>query len=58
MTSAATMIDPTKVEAFRRDGFVRLEGLLAADEVAALGRSVDAAVAARTRNDARTLAEK
>lgn len=58
MSSATVEVDPAKVEAFRRDGFVRLEGLVDAAEIEALGLAVDAAVARRTRNDARALAEK
>ena len=57
-SATAAEIDPAKVDAFRRDGFVRLEGLVDAAEIEALGQAVDAAVAARTRNDTRALAEK
>ena len=53
----AALIDPADAETFRRDGFVRLKGLLDADEIAGLGRAVDAAVTARKRNDTRALAD-
>jgi len=43
---------------FRRDGYVHVPGLLAADELARLGAAVDEAVATRKRNDHRTLDEK
>ncbi len=46
------------IEAFRRDGFVVVEDLLDEGERARYGAAVDAAVAARTRRDARTLEEK
>jgi len=54
----AALVDRADVEAFRRDGFVHLKGLLGAEEIGRLGRAVDAAVTARTRNDARALADK
>src|SRR5665213_481214 len=54
----AALIDPADVETFRRGGFVHLKGLLDADEIAGLGRAVDAAVTARKRNDTRALADK
>lgn len=47
-----------EVEAFRRDGFVVVDGLLAEDERERYGRAVDAAVAARTRLDSRSVEEK
>jgi ectoine hydroxylase-related dioxygenase (phytanoyl-CoA dioxygenase family) len=55
---AADIIDPAQVEAFRRDGFVHLKGLIDPAEVVRLGRAVDAAVAARKRNDTRALSDK
>jgi ectoine hydroxylase-related dioxygenase (phytanoyl-CoA dioxygenase family) len=54
----AAVIDPAEVEAFRRDGFVHLKGLLDPAEVRRMGEAVDAAVTARKRNDTRMLAEK
>jgi hypothetical protein len=45
-------------EDFRRDGFVHVPGALDPAEVETLGAAVDHAVAARKRNDARTLDEK
>jgi ectoine hydroxylase-related dioxygenase (phytanoyl-CoA dioxygenase family) len=54
----AALVDRADVEAFRRDGFVHLKGLLRAEEIGRLGRAVDAAVTARTRNDARALTDK
>ena len=44
--------------AFRRDGFVHVAGVFEADEVVRHRAAVDAAVARRTRNDTRTLADK
>ncbi len=59
MAEAATaQVEPADVEAFRRDGFVHLEGLLDRAEVARLGAAVDQAVERRKRNDTRALAEK
>ena len=52
------VVDPVEVEAFRRDGFVHLQGLLDPAEVGRLRQAVDEAVAARKRNDTRALAEK
>ncbi len=46
------------IQAFRRDGFVVVEGLLDDDELERYGRAVDAGVAARTREDERHLSEK
>ncbi len=54
----ATAIDPAAIEAFARDGFVHLKGVLAPDEVAVYREAVDKAVARRKRNDPRELAEK
>jgi ectoine hydroxylase-related dioxygenase (phytanoyl-CoA dioxygenase family) len=47
-----------RIDAFRRDGFVRVPGLLDAAEVERFRAAVDRAVAARTAHDRRTLAEK
>ena len=52
------VLNPADMEAFRRDGFVHLKGLLGADEIARLGLAVDAAVTARKQNDTRALADK
>lgn len=50
--------DAEHLERFRRDGFVVVEGLIDPDERERYGRAVDAAVAARTRGDPRSLSEK
>ncbi len=52
------MIEETLIASFRRDGFVAVRGLLAAQEVAEFGAAVDEAVAVRKAQDRRTLAEK
>jgi ectoine hydroxylase-related dioxygenase (phytanoyl-CoA dioxygenase family) len=46
------------IETFRRDGFVRVPGLLDPAEVDRFRAAVDAGVAERTAHDRRTLAEK
>jgi ectoine hydroxylase-related dioxygenase (phytanoyl-CoA dioxygenase family) len=46
------------IEAFRRDGFVVVRGLIAPAEIAEHREAVDAAVADRTREDGRSLAER
>jgi ectoine hydroxylase-related dioxygenase (phytanoyl-CoA dioxygenase family) len=46
------------IQAFRRDGFAVVEGLLDDDELERYGNAVDVGVAARTREDERTLEEK
>src|SRR5262245_16122527 len=51
-------VRPARREAFERDGYVVVPGLLTPDELASLGAAVDAAVAARTAWDRRPLAEK
>jgi ectoine hydroxylase-related dioxygenase (phytanoyl-CoA dioxygenase family) len=51
-------IRPAEIEAFRRDGFVHLEGLLEVSEVAVFREAVDAAVERRKRKDTRALSEK
>ena len=43
------------IQAFRREGFVVVEGLLDDDELERYGNAVDVGVAARTREDERTL---
>lgn len=45
-------------EAFRRDGFVHVPGVLTAEEIARYGAAVDEAVATRKADDHRTLDEK
>jgi ectoine hydroxylase-related dioxygenase (phytanoyl-CoA dioxygenase family) len=55
---ATTRVDPAAIEAFRRDGFVHLKGLLDPAEVAVFREAVDAAVERRKRNDTRALDEK
>src|SRR5262249_27216422 len=45
-------------EAFDRDGYVVVSGLLSADELGRLGAAVDGVVAAPAPRDRRTLAEK
>jgi hypothetical protein len=45
-------------EAFRRDGFVHVPGVLPRDEIALYGSAVDEAVATRKAGDARELHEK
>jgi ectoine hydroxylase-related dioxygenase (phytanoyl-CoA dioxygenase family) len=51
-------VTDTQIVAFQRDGFVVIPDVLSDRELSGFGRSVDAAVAARTRHDQRTLAEK
>jgi len=57
-SALATGVDKTRIEAFRRDGFVHLKGLLDPSEVAAFRKAVDAAVERRKRKDTRSLSEK
>jgi len=57
-TAPAATVEPAAVEAFGRDGFVHLKGLLDPAEVAQFRVAVDAAVERRKRNDTRELAEK
>ena len=57
-TSTGPLIDAELVEAFRRDGFAVVPGLLGDEELEGLGAEVDQGVARRKRHDARTLAEK
>ena len=45
-------------EAFRRDGFVHVPGVLTSDEIARYGAAVDEAVATRKAGDTRRLDEK
>ena len=49
---------PALVEGFRRDGYVRVRGLLSAAEVETHRHAVDQAVAARTAEDLRAMEEK
>jgi len=51
-------VPPELKEAFARDGFVRVPGLLDPDEVERFGAEVDRAVRERTARDRRALAEK
>ena len=51
------VLDPDTVAAFRRDGFVRVQGLLSAEEVAAYRVVVEHAVAEHNR-EARALADR
>jgi len=55
---AQSVVDPAAIDAFRRDGFVHLRGLLDAAEVERFRVAMDAAVERRNRNDPRSLAEK
>jgi len=52
------IVTPDQVDAFRRDGFVCVSGLLSDAEVERFGLHVDEAVARRKRNDPRTLEQK
>ena len=59
MTEAAVRPSAQELRAqFERDGFVHVRGLVPADEIAALGRAVDAAVAKRKQGDPRALEDK
>jgi ectoine hydroxylase-related dioxygenase (phytanoyl-CoA dioxygenase family) len=58
VTSSGVAIDTGLVEAFRRDGFVVVPGLLSDDELSVFGLAVNDGVARRSRHDSRTLAEK
>lgn len=49
---------PNLIDAFRRDGFVRVPDLLDPAEVDRFGAAMDVAVRERTARDGRTLAEK
>ncbi len=51
-------VDPAWIEAFRRDGYVHIPGVLDPAELAGHRLAVDRAVAARKRNDSRPLEEK
>jgi ectoine hydroxylase-related dioxygenase (phytanoyl-CoA dioxygenase family) len=48
----------TWVDNFRRDGFVHAKGLIDPAEIAEHRKAIDRAVANRTRNDGRTLADR
>lgn len=52
------VLDSETVDRFRRDGYVRTDGLLDAGEVERYGQAIDRAVAARTVDDHRALADK
>jgi ectoine hydroxylase-related dioxygenase (phytanoyl-CoA dioxygenase family) len=58
LAAEAALLDPALIDAFRRDGYVHVKGLVDPAEIADLGAEVDRAVALRTRLDDRTLAEK
>jgi ectoine hydroxylase-related dioxygenase (phytanoyl-CoA dioxygenase family) len=53
-----SLVGPDAAEAFGRDGFVVVDGLLDADELDRFGTAVTEAVAARAAWDTRPLAEK
>jgi ectoine hydroxylase-related dioxygenase (phytanoyl-CoA dioxygenase family) len=52
------VVSPALVDAFARDGFVVVDGLLTDDELATYERHVTAAVARRARADTRALADR
>ncbi|MDG2028919.1 MAG: phytanoyl-CoA dioxygenase family protein [Acidimicrobiales bacterium] len=52
------VLSPQQVADFQRDGYLLSSGLLSADELATFGPAVDAAVASRTVDDTRSLADK
>ena len=52
------IVAPELVDSFRRDGFVRVPGLVDPGELERFGAVIDAAVRARTAADARKLEEK
>jgi ectoine hydroxylase-related dioxygenase (phytanoyl-CoA dioxygenase family) len=56
--TALTSLTPQLVADFRLDGFVVVPDVLSADELRRYGSAVDEAVARRSRNDTRPLAEK
>ncbi len=56
--SANPIVNAAQIEKFRRDGFVVIDHLLTPAELEKFGTAVDRAVADRTRNDPRALAEK
>jgi hypothetical protein len=53
MSERSDFLDPDLVAAFRRDGFVRVEGLVDPAEIAAFRVHIDRAVAWRARNGTR-----
>ena len=57
-TVDAPVLDTEITDRFRRDGYVRTDGLLELSEVERFGSAVDRAVAARTAGDDRPLAER
>lgn len=56
--STSAVVNDEGVEAFARDGFVVVPGLLDPDELDRFAPAVDAGVAARKQHDTRALAEK
>jgi ectoine hydroxylase-related dioxygenase (phytanoyl-CoA dioxygenase family) len=58
MTTSTRIVSDEQLEAFRRDGFVVIPGLLDDDELDRYGELVTAAVMARTAADARPLGER
>jgi ectoine hydroxylase-related dioxygenase (phytanoyl-CoA dioxygenase family) len=56
--AADVIVDDATVAAFRRDGFVVVDGLIGGDELDRLAPAVAAAVARRKAGDARSLGEK
>jgi len=58
MTETAVAAADAAAEAFERDGFYHAQGLLDPREVERFGRVIDRAVAIRTRDDGRPLAER
>ncbi len=52
------IVDADRIEAFRRDGFVEVPGLLDPDELDRFGAAVDRAVERRTRERALPLSER
>ena len=55
---SASNLDAQMIEAFQRDGFVVVPGLLNEVELQRFGTAVDEAVAIRSRHDTRQLADK
>jgi ectoine hydroxylase-related dioxygenase (phytanoyl-CoA dioxygenase family) len=58
VTTTTRIVSDEQLEAFRRDGFVMIDGLLTEDELDRYGELVTAAVHARTATDDRPLEEK
>ncbi len=57
-TNTATVVGNDLIEAFARDGFVVVPGLVPIEDLEAYGPAVDAGVAGRKRHDTRALDEK